>query len=326
MKAVRIEKYGGPEVIEVVELPKPAPTSDQVLVRAHSLGVGYPDVLLRTGSYKWKPALPTILGNEMTGHIEAVGSNVSGLQEGQPVLVFGAGGGRYAEYNAVDPALVTPLPDSVDLEAATTIPNYLVAWAILHEVAHFDRAKTIYVNGAAGGMGTAILDLCRSEGIQTIAGASSDEKCQFTSTFGTLGSVNYSREKIAEKVLAITDGRGIDISFDQLGGDALTDSLDMFAPLGLVVLYNALLGGPSDNLFDALRERRGRSVGLHCFSFHSYDHDPDEVARMMDAVVERFASGVLTPPIHGRLALEDARRAHEMIDNREVMGKLILKP
>ena len=100
--------------------------------------------------------------------------------------------------------------------------------------------------------GTAILDLCRSDGIQTIAGASSDEKCAFAASLGTIGTVNYSRENIAEKVLEITAGRGVDISFDQLGGDALTNSLSMMAPLGLVVLYNALLGAPSEDLFDSL--------------------------------------------------------------------------
>lgn len=326
MKAVQIQSYGGPEVIEVVDLPKPEPTQDQVLVRAHSLGVGYPDVLLRTGIYKWKPALPTILGNEMTGHIEAVGANVTGLSEGQPVLVFGTGGGRYAEYNAVDPTLVSVLPESVDLEAATTIPNYLVAWAALHGVAHSGRAKTVYVNGAAGGTGTAILDLCRSEGIQTIAGTSSDEKCEFASSLGTIGTVNYTREDIAEKVLAITGGRGVDISFDQLGGDALIKSLDMLAPLGLVVLYNALMGAPSDDLFAALRERRGHSVGVQCFSLHSYDGDLAERARILDAIIKKFADGTLAPPIYDRLPLEDARRAHELIDDRKILGKLILKP
>jgi len=313
-------------VIEVVDLPKPEPTPDQVLVRAHSLGVGYPDVLLRTGIYKWKPALPTILGNEMTGHIEAVGANVKGLSEGQAVLVFGTGGGRYAEYNAVDPTLISVLPDSVDLDAATTIPNYLVAWAALHGVAHSERAKTVYVNGAAGGTGTAMLDLCRSEGIATIAGTSSDEKCEFASTLGTLGTVNYTREDIAEKVLAITGGRGVDVSFDQLGGDALIKSLDMLAPLGLVVLYNALVGAPSEDLFAALRERRGHSLGVQCFSLHSYDGDLDERARIFDAIIEKFAAGELSPPIYDRLPLDDARHAHELMDDRKILGKLILKP
>ena len=326
MRAVQIQNYGGPEVVEVVDMPKPEPTADQVLVRAHALGVGYPDVLLRTGIYKWKPALPTILGNEMTGHVEAVGANVADLKEGQPVLVFGTGGGRYAEYNAVDPTLITLLPDSVDLDAATTIPNYLVAWAALHGVAHANRAKTVYVNGAAGGTGTAILDLCRSEGIQTIAGASSDEKCEFAASLGTIGTVNYSRETIAEKVLEITAGRGVDISFDQLGGDALTSTLSMMAPLGLIVLYNALLGAPSDDLFAGLREHRGHSVGVQCFSLHSYDGDLEERARIFDAIVERFASGELNPPIYDCIPLEDARHAHEMLDDRKILGKLILKP
>ncbi len=326
MRAVQIQSYGGPEVVEVVDMPKPEPTADQVLVRAHALGVGYPDVLLRTGIYKWKPALPTILGNEMTGHIEAVGANVTGLKEGQPVLVFGTGGGRYAEYNAVDPTLITVLPESVDLDAATTIPNYLVAWAALHGVANADRAKTVYVNGAAGGTGTAILDLCRSDGIQTIAGASSDEKCAFAASLGTIGTVNYSRENIAEKVLEITAGRGVDISFDQLGGDALTNSLSMMAPLGLVVLYNALLGAPSEDLFTALREHRGHSLGVQCFSLHSYDNDLDERTRIFDAIVERFASGALNPPIYDTIPLEDARRANELIDDRKILGKLILRP
>jgi NADPH2:quinone reductase len=326
MKAIQIQSYGGPDVIEVVDLPKPEPTPDQVLVRAHSLGVGYPDVLLRTGIYKWKPALPTILGNEMTGHIEAVGANVKGLSEGQAVLVFGTGGGRYAEYNAVDPTLISVLPDSVDLDAATTIPNYLVAWAALHGVAHSERAKTVYVNGAAGGTGTAMLDLCRSEGIATIAGTSSDEKCEFASTLGTLGTVNYTREDIAEKVLAITGGRGVDVSFDQLGGDALIKSLDMLAPLGLVVLYNALVGAPSEDLFAALRERRGHSLGVQCFSLHSYDGDLDERARIFDAIIEKFAAGELSPPIYDRLPLDDARHAHELMDDRKILGKLILKP
>lgn len=326
MKAVQIQNYGGPEVVEVIDLPKPEPTADQVLVRAHSLGVGYPDVLLRTGVYKWRPALPSILGNEMTGHIESVGANVAGLKEGQAVLVFGTGGGRYAEYNAVPPSLVTPLPDSVDLEAATTIPNYLVAWACLFGVAHAERAKTVYVNGAAGGTGTAFLDLCRSEGIATIAGTSSDEKCAFAATLGTIGTVNYSREVITEKVLAITGGRGVDVSFDQLGGDALINSLDMLAPLGLVVLYNALAGAPAANLFDALRERRGHSLGVQCFSLHSYDNDLAERTRIFEAIVERFAAGTLNPPIYDRLPLAEARRAHELMDERKILGKLILKP
>jgi NADPH2:quinone reductase len=326
MKAVQIQSYGGPEVVEVVEIDTPLPGPGQVLVKAHTFGLGYPDVLLRTGVYKWKPALPSILGNEMSGHIESLGEGVTGLEIGQPVLVFGTGGGRHAEYNAVDTALVTPLPESVDLEAAVSIPNYLVAWAILHDVARTSDVKTIYVNGAAGGMGTAILDMCRDAGIATIAGASSDEKCAFAAKLGTLGTVNYSTENIVEKVREITDGHGVDLSFDQLGGPDLVKNLDMLAPLGLVVLYNALVGAPDDDLYEGLRARRGLSLGVQCFSLHVYDEQPERKAAIFDALIAKFAAGAYAPPTFDRLPLSEARRAHELMDDRAILGKLLLKP
>ena len=326
MKAIQIKSYGGPEVIEYVDLPDPEPGPGQVLVKAHSLGVGYPDVLLRTGVYKWKPALPTILGNEMSGHIVGIGPGVEGFTEGQPVLVFGTGGGRYAEYNAIDTGLVTPLPESVDLEDAVSIPNYLVGWAMLYGIAHLDRTRAAYINGAAGGMGTALLDMCRAEGIATIAGVSSEEKCAFVEQLGPIGTVNYSREDVAEKVLSVTKGRGVDVSFDQLGGPAFVHNLDMMAPLGLVILYNALAGPPDEDLFKGLRDRRGHSLGVQCFSLHAFDEDPQAKEAMLAALVEKFAAGVFTPPIYDRLPMRDARQAHELMDSRQILGKLILKP
>ena len=326
MKAAQIAAYGGPEVIEIVDLPTPSPSEGEVLVRAEAIGVGKPDFLLRSGIYKWKPPLPTILGNEMSGHIEAVGPGVSDFQKGQPVLVFGTGGGRYAEYNAVSTSLVTPLPDAVDLDAAVSIPNYIIAWAMLFEAARGIEPKTAYVNGAAGGMGTAIIDLCRSQDIDIIGGASSDEKCAFVSDFGATHAINYSRDNVAEKVLELTDDRGVDLAFDQLIGPRFTDSLDMLAPLGMVVSFNALAGLPEDELFAAIRARLGKSLAVRCFSWHAFDGDPQKGQQIIDAVVAQFAAGTFNPPIDERMPLADARRAHEMLDAREIMGKLVLKP
>lgn len=326
MKAAQIAAYGGPEVIEIVDLPTPSPGEGEVLVRAEAIGVGKPDFLLRSGIYKWKPPLPTILGNEMSGHIEALGPGVSGLREGQPVLVFGTGGGRYAEYNAVSTSLVTPLPDSVDLDAAVSIPNYIIAWALLFEAARGIEPKTAYVNGAAGGMGVAIIDLCKSQGIDIIGGVSTDDKCTFISGFGATHAINYSRDSVAEKALELTDGRGVDLAFDQLIGPRFTDSLDMLAPLGMVVSFNALAGLPEDELFAAMRARLGKSLAVRCFSWHAFDGDPEKGRQITAAVVEQFAAGTFNPPVHDRLPLADARRAHEMLDAREIMGKLVLKP
>jgi len=326
VKAAQIAAYGGPEVIEIVDLPTPEPGEGEVLVRAAAIGVGKPDFLLRSGIYKWKPPLPTILGNEMSGHIEAVGPGVSGLETGQPVLVFGTGGGRYAEYNAVSTSLVTPLPGSIDLDAAVSIPNYIIAWALLFEAARGIEPKTAYVNGAAGGMGVAIIDLCKSQGIDIIGGVSTDEKCAFISGFGATHAVNYSRDNVAEKVVELTGGRGVDLAFDQLIGPRFTDSLDMLAPLGMVVSFNALAGLPEDELFAAMRARLGKSLAVRCFSWHAFDGDPEKGQQITDAVVAEFAAGTFNPPIHELMPLSEARRAHEMLDAREIRGKLVLKP
>ncbi|NKB47754.1 MAG: zinc-binding dehydrogenase [Alphaproteobacteria bacterium] len=326
MKAAQITAYGGPEVIEIVDLPTPEPGAGEVLVRAAAIGVGKPDFLLRSGIYRWKPPLPTILGNEMSGHIEALGPGVSGLQEGQPVMVFGTGGGRYAEYNAVPTSLVTPLPDSVDLDAAVAIPNYIIAWALLFEAARGIDAKTVYVNGAAGGMGTAIIDLCRSRGIDIIGGASTAEKCAFIADYGATQVINYTDQDLVARATELTGGRGVDLAFDQLIGPRFVDTLDMLAPLGMAVSYNALAGLPEDELFAGMRARAGKSLAVRCFSWHAFDDAPEKARRITDAVVGEFAAGKFKPAIHDRLPLSDVRRAHEMLDAREIMGKLVLKP
>lgn len=326
MKAAQIAAYGGPEVIEIIDLPTPTPGEGEVLVRAAAIGVGKPDYLLRSGIYRWKPPLPTILGNEMSGHIEALGPGVTGLRVGQPVLVFGTGGGRYAEYNAVSMALVTPLPESVDLDDAVSIPNYVIAWALLFEAAWGARHQSAYANGAAGGMGSAIIDLCRSQGIEIIAGASSDAKCAFAKSVGADHTVNYSRDNAVEAVLAATGGRGVDLAFDQLIGPRFTDSFAMLAPLGMVLSYNALAGLPEEETFAALRAQGAKSPAVRCFSWHAFDGQPERGRRIIADVVAQFAAGAFHPPLHDRLPLAEARRAHEMLDAREIMGKLVLKP
>ena len=131
MKAIQFCKTGGPEVLCLVDLPNPEPGPGEVLVQAAALGVGKPDVLLRTGVYKWMPALPAVIGNEVTGHVAAIGPGVSDFNVGQPVLVFGTGGGRHAEFTAASTDIITALPTNVDLDDAVCIPNYAIAWCLL---------------------------------------------------------------------------------------------------------------------------------------------------------------------------------------------------
>lgn len=149
MKAIQITKTGGPEVLELVDLPQPEPGLGEVVIRAHAIGVGKPDVLFRTGVYRWMPPLPAIPGAEMTGYVEALGAGVSDLRVGDQVLVYHLGGGCYAQYAKVPASAVTRLPPEIDLDDAVSIPNYQVAYALLNEAARGIVAETVYVNGAA---------------------------------------------------------------------------------------------------------------------------------------------------------------------------------
>lgn len=326
MKAVQFKTTGGPEVLDYVDLPDPTPGPGEVLVKAASFGIGKPDYLLRSGIYKWMPKLPAIIGNEMSGHVVSVGSGVDTFSIGQPVLVFGTGGGRHAEFNAVSKDLVTALPESVDLDAAVCIPNYAIAWCLLEEVVHGAEDKTVYVNGASGGVGTAVVDLAKALGMTVIAGAGSTEKCKFVSNFGADHTIDYSSAPVAERVLDITNGRGVGLILDQLIGPDFTDNLNMLAPLGTIVSFNALSGLPEQETFAAMRTHLGKSPGIRCFSWHTFDQDVATRQRILDEVIKRFKEGELNPAIHDLIPLSEARKAHELLDSRDLRGKIVLKP
>lgn len=331
MKAIQIAKTGGPEVLDLVELPRPAPGPGEVLVRAAAIGVGKPDVLFRTGVYRWMPPLPAIPGAEMAGHVEALGAptdemGVSDLRIGEPVLVYHLGGRCYAEYASVPASAVTRLPQGIDLDDAVSIPNYQVAYALLTEAARGMTPKTVYVNGAAGGIGSAVIQLCRLQNITVIAGASSAAKCAFAQSQGATYTIDYGRENVAERLLALTQGRGVDLILDHIVGKDFTDNLKALATFGLIVSFNALGGFPEKDLFREMRAHLPKSPGVRCFTMHSFDHDPEARRRVTEAVIEIFASGRVRPPIDRRLPLAEARQAHARLDQRAVLGKLILKP
>jgi NADPH2:quinone reductase len=326
MEAIQIVKTGGPEVLELVDLPQPEPGPGEVVIRAHAIGIGKPDVLFRTGVYRWMPTLPAIPGAEMTGHVEALGAGVSGLGIGEPVLVYHLGGGCYAQYAKVPASAVTRLPQAIDLDDAVSMPNYQVAYALLTEAARGLAAKTVYVNGAAGGIGSAVTQLCRWQGITVIAGASNAAKCAFAANQGATYTIDYGRENVAERLLELTHGHGVDLILDHIVGKDFTDNLKALAPFGLIVSFNALGGLPEKDLFRAMRAHLPKSPGVRCFTMHSFDHDPEARRRVAARVIELFAAGGVRPPIDRRLPLAEARQAHERLDARAVLGKLILKP
>jgi NADPH2:quinone reductase len=330
VKAVQLSRTGGSEVLDIVEVPTPAPGPGEVLVKATAIGVNYFDTMIRTGRYRWMPKLPFILGNEMSGTVAAVGAGVTALKVGQPVFVagyeIGNRGGLYAEYAAVPEKAAWPLPASVPAEAATTLTNYQLAWILLHHAARGVVPKTVVVYGAAGGVGTALIDVARLAGATVIGTAGTQEKCAFVKTRGAAHAVDYKAESVVERVLALTDGRGADIVFDHVAGKAFTDGLKMTAPLGMIVSYAVLGGMPETDLFKEMRANIERSPAVRCFTMHTYDHMEEPRREAMAKAVELLGSGKVKPAIAARFPLAEARKAHDMIDARTANGKIVLVP
>ena len=330
MTAVRMQRTGGPEVLEVVEVERPIPGRNEILVRAHSIGVGRPDCAIRRGSYKWMPPLPCIPGNELAGVVETIGEGVTDVRPGQPVLVSSRElpdrGGCYAQFVKIAAHAAITLPDDLDLEAAVCLPNYQVAWALSHHVATLERVRSVYLNGAAGGVGTALIHVFTQLGVEVIAGAGTPEKRQFTLIQGAAHAIDTTLDDVADQVKAVTAGRGVDLVLDHLGGNTMPGLLDMLAPFGTLVSYNLLAGLPVTNMFTALRERIAVAPAIRCFNMHTFDQDRKTRRLLLETPIRWFRDGRIRPPIHARLPLSQVRVAHQLMENRGVLGKLVLEP
>ena len=330
MKAVRISRTGGSEVLEYVEVPTPSPGPGEVLVRAEAIGVNYFDLLIRTGRYRWMPKLPFVLGNEMAGTIAAAGPEVRQRKVGQRVFVagyeIGNRGGLYAEYAAVPEQAALPLPASVSAEDATTLTNYQLAVILLHHAARGIKPETVVVYGAAGGVGTALIDVARLAGGTVIGTAGSAEKCAFVRARGATHAIDHTAEPMVARVLALTGGRGADIVFDHVAGKAFADGLKVTAPLGMIVSYAVLGGMPETDLFKEMRANIEKSPAVRCFTMHTYDHMEQPRQDAMARALDVLAGGKVKPAIAARITLSEAAHAHELVESRRAMGKVVLHP
>jgi NADPH2:quinone reductase len=330
MKAIQISRTGGPDVLELVEVPTPSPGPGEVLVKADAIGVNYFDTMIRTGRYRWMPKLPFVLGNEMSGRVAALGAGAATLKVGQRVFIagyeIGNRGGLYADHATVPEHAAWPLPDGVDPDEATALTNYQLAWILLHHAARGIAPKTVVIYGAAGGVGTALIDVARLAGAGVIGTAGTAEKCAFVRARGADHAIDYSKENVVERVLSLTDGRGADILFDHVAGKTFTDGLKMVAPLGMIVSYAVLGGMPETDLFAAMRANIEKSPAVRCFTMHTYDHMEGPRREAMARAAELIGSRQVRPAIAARFPLVQARRAHELIEQRGAMGKIVLKP
>jgi NADPH2:quinone reductase len=329
MKAICMERPGGPEVLEYVEVPTPVPGPGEVLVKAHAIGVNMPEVLVRRGVYPWMPPLPAIPGIEMSGVVVGTGAEVRALRAGQQVYVSARElvhrGGCYAEYIAVPERALYALPEGVDLAPVAALAGYQVAYHLLHSATRGFRYDSVMVNAAAGGIGSAVIQLARAAGKHVIALAGSDEKVKFAQGLGATVALNHRDTALSEGLAAATGGRGVDLILDPVGGSRFPQFFDYLAPLGLVVLFGFLDGWPPD-VVAPMRKHFGKSVAMRLFSMHAFDDDPETRRSATDELLRMLAAGSIRPAIQERLPLAEAGRAHTLLESGRVMGRLLLEP
>lgn len=329
MKVVHLRQTGGPEVLEYTDVPLPEPGPQEVRIRAHAIGVGKPDVLIRQGSYKWMPPLPAVPGNELAGVVEAVGSGVSSALMGTRVLVssreLAQRGGCYAEAVCVPASAVYALPDAVSFDDAVSMPNVQLAGALLYE-SGARPPKSIVVHGAAGGVAGALIQLAQADGLLAIGTVSGADKFDFAQVCGAQHLINRATQNVQDAVLALTNGRGVDMVLDHVGGPNFSANLDLLAARGTLLSFNALAGLPEKNLLGELRRLLGKSLGVRCYSIHTMDEEPDTRRALMERALKLLAEGRIKAPIATSLPLSEAVRAHQLLDAGQVLGKLILRP
>jgi NADPH2:quinone reductase len=328
MKAVLVHRPGGPEALQYQDVPAPPVGNDDVLIRAETFGVGQPDKLIRAGIYKWMPPLPANPGNDVAGRIEAVGGRVSGIKVGQKVLLsardLAQRGGCYAELVAAPADAIHLLPEQVDLEAAVCLANYQVAWALLNECGSARPPQSVLVVGAAGGVGSSLVQLAKLAGMTVIGTVSSPEKAAFAQSMGADGMIYYRTEDVVARTRELTGGRGVDLVLDHVGGSGFFTHLQALGKWGTVVSYNAFDGLPTQNMMEEMRKHLEVCPAIRCFSFHIYDHDREGRRAIMKRMIEHLASGAIKPAIAARFGLSEVRQAHELLDSGKALGKIIM--
>jgi NADPH2:quinone reductase len=329
MRLIQFRAPGPPGVLQCLDVPIPEPKAGEVLIRAHTIGVGIPDTLIRAGTYSHMPPLPATPGTELSGTIEKVGAGVTSRRPGDRVYTTARErpqrGGHYAEYVATPAEATFVLPDGVDLDAAAALANYQVAYHIFNDALRLRAGQGVLVHAAAGGMGNALIDLAKAAGLLVIGVVGGEAKVRFARDLGADHVIDRKRENVAERVQAFTGGRGVDAIIDPVGGPSIPGNVALLAPCGTLVVYGGLGGKAQLDLQPTLR-LSGNSPAVRQFTIHTWDHLVEERRAGMRALIDMLAAGKLHPRIHGSLPLAEAARAHELLESGAVLGKLLLRP
>ena len=323
MRAVICSAFTGPDDLRIGEIDAPKPASNEILVDVHAASVCFMDQLLVSGLYQMRPPTPFVPGTEAAGIVVAVGEKVTRFRPGDRVACSSWTGG-YAEQMIAKESSSVQLPAGVTFETAATVwHNYGTAYYALVEGARAQAGETIFVSGAAGGIGLAVVDLGRHLGLRVIAGVGSDDKADLVRRYGASDVINYRSEDLRQRIKSITSGEGVDICFDSVGG-AIFEQMARLMKWGGRLMPIGFTSGQVPSLPMNLPLLKNYSI-VGVFVGAWLEKFPERGMRMNDTLAQLLADGKIRPHIDRVLPLEQVKDAMRAVVDRTVQGRIVLK-
>jgi NADPH:quinone reductase len=322
MKAIQVKQVGGPEVMEVVELPVPQPKANEAVVKLAASGVNFIDVYYREGRYK--APLPLVPGQEGAGVVTAVGADVKSVKVGDRVAWSGQLG-SYAEYEALPADRLVPVPQGVsDQQAAAAMLQGMTAHYLSHDTYPLKKGETALVHAGAGGVGLLLVQMAHNIGARVIATVSTEEKAKLARGAGAHDVILYTQDDFEVETKKLTGGKGVDVVYDSVGKTTFEKGLNVLRPRGMMVLF----GGSSGVVppFDLILLSQKGSLYVTRPSLVNYIATREELVARSSAVFNMIAAGKLKLRIEHTYPLAEAQRAHRDLEGRKTTGKLLLVP
>ena len=323
MRFIEVAQPGGPEAMRVATGPVPQPREGEVLVQVAAAGVNRPDVQQRKGAYPPPPGASPHLGLEVAGTVVAAAPGVS-FQVGQPVCGLANGGG-YAEYCVLPATQCLPWPQGYDAIRAAALPEtFFTVWANLFDIGQLGAGQSVLIHGGSSGIGTTAIQLAKAFGARVYATAGSQEKCDACVKLGADAAINYKAADFVESIKQFTNGAGVDVVLDMVGGPYAPKNLRCLAMDGRLVLI-AFLGGPKVEQFDLTTVMTRRLTITGSTMRPRTAAQKGAIAQSLLAKVwPKLEDGSVAPVIHGVFPLAEAAEAHRLMESSEHIGKIVL--
>jgi NADPH2:quinone reductase len=326
MRVIEITSFGAPDVLQLGARPDPEPAVGEVLIRVSASGVNRPDVLQRTGNYPVPPGASDIPGLEVAGEIIAGDTQAmaaAGLKIGDRVCALVAGGG-YAELCVAPIGQCLPVPAGLtNVEAASLPETFFTVWSNVFERARLQKGETLLVQGGSSGIGVTAIQLAKAMGAAVLVTAGSDEKCAACVALGADHAINYKTSDFAEEVKTLTNGQGVNVILDMVGGSYVAREVQCLAEDGRLVII-AVQGGVKAEFNAGLVLRKRLTITGSTLRPRSQEFKMAIAAALKEKVWPLIASGAIKPVIYSTFAAADASKAHTLMESNQHIGKIVL--